>query len=96
MTSAVFAPGNKPKMLAFRQRHGAVRFPIERAKRQGQITQIAFKQLHTRDRTLAFLNSPDAALGGRPLDIAIASEGGFALVERAIGHLAANQVEDRP
>lgn len=53
------------------------------AERQGRITLLAWKRLGS-ERAIAFLNAHDDALGGRPLDLAVASEEGLGAVERAI------------
>jgi hypothetical protein len=53
------------------------------AKRQGQITTLAWKLLG-RDAAIAFLNTHDDALGGRPLDLATADQDGCEAIERAI------------
>jgi hypothetical protein len=54
------------------------------ARRQGQITHLAFELLGNREAALAFLNGDNAALGGRPLDVAMASIRGYDLVEQAL------------
>lgn len=74
---------------------GAMRFRkanIERlspdnARRQGEITQLAFLLLG-RETAIAFLNTEHAELGGRPLDLATASDTGRNSVEAEIGRLA--------
>jgi len=57
------------------------------AKRQGEITRLAFLLLG-RDAAIAFLNTAHAGLGGRPLDLATASDEGRNDVEAEIGRLA--------
>lgn len=64
------------------------------AKRQGQITSLAFALLGGRDAALTFLNGGNAALGGRPLDLAMASDKGYHLVEQAIHLSAASKTGD--
>ncbi len=49
--------------------------------RQSRVALLAFQHLPDRDAALAFLNNVDEALGGRPIDIASASEAGAARVE---------------
>jgi len=84
--SAVPAPTEraKPKSFAFRKKYSAPRLSPDSACRQGEITHLAFSRLGGRDPALAFLNGTDAALGGRPIDIAIASDEGYTKVEQAI------------
>lgn len=75
-------------------RRGAVRFrkadtprlQPDDARRQGEITRIAFQRLG-REGAISFLNSDNAELGTRPLDLATSSSAGFASVEAALGRL---------
>lgn len=69
------------------RRSNAQRLPPEDAKRQGDITRLAFLLLG-RDAAIAFLNTDHAELGGRPLDLATASDVGRNRVEAAIGRIA--------
>lgn len=77
-------PHAKPKVFAFRNRYNAPKLSADAAKRQGEITQLAFAALGGRDGALAFLNQLDAKLAGRPIDLAIADAEGFARVRRAL------------
>ncbi len=80
-------PETAPKRGAMNFRSSASKQPKlsrEEARRQGDITQLAFLLLGGRDGALAFLNHADDDLDGRPLDVAIASDAGFAKVEQAI------------
>ena len=54
--------------------------PPADARRQGDISQLAYLRMGGRDPAIAFLNSDHAALGGRPLDIATASAEGYVRV----------------
>ena len=54
--------------------------PLADARRQGDISQLAYLQMGGRDPAIAFLNTDHPALGGRPLDIATASAEGYARV----------------
>lgn len=65
----------------------AQRLAPDHAKRQGEITQLAFLLLG-REAAIAFLNTSHADLGGRPLDLATASDAGRNSVEAEIGRLA--------
>ncbi|WP_442680482.1 antitoxin Xre/MbcA/ParS toxin-binding domain-containing protein [Sphingomonas sp. ASY06-1R] len=71
---------NKP----FRNRFSGPRLSPEEAARQGRATSLAFDTLGKSDAVIAFLNTDDPALGGRPLDLAIASPEGLLSVERAL------------
>lgn len=66
------------------------RTPLARddAKRQGDISQLAFLSMGGRDAAVEFLNGDNAALGGRPLALATASAEGFEQVAAAIRALA--------
>ena len=72
-------------MMRFR-RSSAPRLEPEQARRQGEITQLAFL-LMGRDAAIAFLNTDNAELHGRPLDLATASDEGRNRVEAVIGRL---------
>lgn len=71
----------KPQSMRFRRRYTTVRLTPEQAGRQGQVATSAFKAFGGRDAAVAFLNGHDEALGGRPLDLAVASPEGLAAVE---------------
>ena len=76
-------------MMRFRKT-SAQRLPPDDARRQGEITQLAFLLLG-REAAIAFLNTAHAGLGGRPLDLAIASDEGRNSVEAEIGRMAYDQ-----
>lgn len=65
-----------------RRRQGVVLSPDE-GRRQGRAVRAAHA-LGDVETVRAFLNTPHETLGGRPLDLAIASEAGLAAVEAAI------------
>ena len=52
--------------------------------RQGQAVKSALAMLG-QSEARAFLNSHHAGLGGRPLDLAVASQAGLSAVETALG-----------
>jgi uncharacterized protein (DUF2384 family) len=54
------------------------------ASRQGRVTRLALEALGGRDEAIAFLNTACDKLGGRPLDLAIASAEGLDRVERTL------------
>ena len=64
--------------------------PLDRdsARRQGEVTQLAFRLLG-REGAIAFLNSDNVELGARPLDLATGSASGCATVEAALSRLSA-------
>ncbi|MBB4840703.1 MULTISPECIES: antitoxin Xre/MbcA/ParS toxin-binding domain-containing protein [Sphingomonas] len=76
-------PEERPQTRPFRRQFTAARLDPQSAERQGRAARIAFEALGREEATL-FLNGHDAALGGRPLDLAVASAEGLAAVEQAI------------
>ena len=72
----------RPRSNYFRKN----RTPLARddAKRQGDISQLAFLTMGGRDPAVAFLNAENDALGGRPLAVATASAEGYEQVAAAI------------
>lgn len=72
----------------------------ERARRQGQITHLAFTFLGGKEEALAFLNTHHPRLGARPLDLATDSKEGFLAVESELQQsarsLASSRMEERP
>ena len=64
----------------------APRISADEARRQGEITRLAFHLLG-RERAIAFLNGANARLGGRPLDLATSSSEGCAGVEAELARL---------
>jgi hypothetical protein len=87
--AAVAAPeGDAPKAKFFRKKFNAVRLPADSAVRQGRVATLAFEKLG-REAATTFLNTHDEALGGRPLDLAVASAEGLRVVEEAIAARAA-------
>jgi hypothetical protein len=73
----------------FRKSSTAPRLTAEQAARQGRVSRLAFEALRKPGTAVAFLNGHDEALGGRPIDLAVASAEGLLRVETAIGLLAA-------
>lgn len=70
----------------FKKSFNGPRLSPEQAERQGRVSSAAFLALGQAN-AIAFLNTHDEALGGRPLDLAIESREGLAVVERAIAAL---------
>lgn len=78
------ASADKPAAKRFRRPFNAVRPSPDEMRRQGRVTQVAWSALGGRDAVMAFLNTHDDALGGRPLDLALASDEGLLAVESAL------------
>ena len=74
----------KPQFKRFRKRFDTVRLSPEAATRQGKAATAAFLKLKDRDAMIAFLNTHDDALGGRPIDLAVESDAGLQAVEAAL------------
>lgn len=74
----------KPQFKRFRKRFDTVRLSPEAAARQGKAATAAFLALKDRDAMIAFLNTHDDALGGRPIDLAVESDAGLKAVEAAL------------
>jgi uncharacterized protein (DUF2384 family) len=73
----------------FAKRFNAPRLSKEEADRQGRISRRAIEVLGKTDAVIKFLNGHDEALGGRPIDLAIAGEDGLLAVEQALTARAA-------
>lgn len=67
----------------FRKAFNAPRLTPEEAARQGRATNLALAAFGSSD-AIAFLNTHDEGLGGRPIDLAVAGGDGMARVEAAI------------
>jgi len=71
----------------FQKRPIMPRLSPDEAARQGRVSRLAFERLGQPAAVIAFLNTHDAALGGRPIDLAVASADGLLRVERALDAL---------
>lgn len=60
------------------------RLSREEAMRQSRVTNLALAKLIEPAAVIAFLNEPDDALGGSPLQVAVGSSEGLLAVERRI------------
>lgn len=81
--AATPAEGDKPKVSRFRKRFDTVRLAPDAAKRQGQAATAAWMKLG-KEGSILFLNTHDDSLGGRPIDLAVASAAGLAAVEKRL------------
>lgn len=71
---------NKP----FRKRYDVVRLSHEEAARQGRAAKLAFEHMPQPGAAVQFLNTHHDSLGGRPIDLAVASAEGLEAVEALI------------
>ena len=71
---------------------GRVAMPADAAARQGRVAKLSWDALGERDAVVAFLNTHDHGLGGRPIDLAIADPIGLARVEAALATRLAGRV----
>lgn len=83
----------RPAMMRFRK-NASPRLSASEARRQGEVSRLAFLLLG-RERAIAFLNDDHAELGDRPLDLAIASEAGYAGVEAELARLTLREASPR-
>ena len=74
----------KPQTKRFRRRFDAVRLSPDQATRQGEAATAAWIAFKDRDAMVAFLNTHDDDLGGRPIDLAVESVEGLATVKQAL------------
>ncbi|WP_086437687.1 hypothetical protein [Altererythrobacter xiamenensis] len=65
------------------RRNPPFRLTATASRRQGETTRMAIMVLG-REAAIEFMNTHDEALGGRPIDLAIASDEGRARVELAL------------
>ena len=68
----------------FRKKFDTPRLSREEAERQGRVSKLAFETLREPAVVVAFLNGHDDDLGGRPIDLAVASPEGLLSVERVL------------
>ncbi|HVJ01875.1 MAG TPA: hypothetical protein VM662_06800 [Sphingomonas sp.] len=73
----------EPKPTPFRNKHSTPRLSPAALERQSRVKLLAWNLLGP-DSAIAFLNAYNEALGGRAVDVAVASADGCAAVERAI------------
>jgi hypothetical protein len=71
----------------------SIPIPRDHAVRQGAITRLAF-QILGRDRAIAFLNTDNPLLGGRPIALATESSSGCLHVEAELGRLRERQTSE--
>jgi hypothetical protein len=84
MTADATTPA-RPRRRAFVNREA--RISPDRARRQGLITHLAFNLLG-HEEAIRFLNTHNASLGARPLDLAMTDPAGYSTVENAVKLLA--------
>ena len=82
-TDAPAVPANPMRRRQFRPASIKSKLSADEANRQGRAVRMAF-EIMGKDEARAFLNEPDDALGGRPLDVATASAEGMQAVEQAL------------
>ena len=82
VTDETATPAKTRSNSFFRQKRTPL--PRDDARRQGDISQLAFLTMGGRDPAIAFLNTENAELGGRPLAVATASDTGYEQVATAI------------
>ena len=68
----------------FARRNDGPRLSRDEADRQGRATRLAINAFPGAGAAVAFLNAHNDELGGRPLDIAVASAAGLLALEKLI------------
>lgn len=68
----------------FAPKRSTARMDPAAAGRQGRAVSLAFAAFGDSNAVMRFLNSPHPELGERPIDLAVGSASGLALVEQAI------------
>ena len=68
------------------RKSGEPKLSPESARRQGDVTRMAMLLLG-REKAIAFMNDENAHLGGRPIDLAVASDEGRRLIEAELARL---------
>lgn len=84
MTSEVQGQGAIKRRSNRFFRRSSTPFARDDARRQGDISQLAYLVMGGRDPAVAFLNTENVELGGRPLAVATASAEGYEQVAAAI------------
>lgn len=80
MSDVAPPPVAKRPTQRFRRSADTVRLSEDQKRRQGSVAQSAWLVLGGRDAAVEFLNAHDDTLGGRPIDVAIESDGGLGRV----------------
>lgn len=75
------AAPEKPGYKRFRRPFNAPRLDPEAAVRQGKVANLAFEKFKDFAKVKEFMNTHDDTLGGRPIDLAVASAEGLAAVQ---------------
>jgi uncharacterized protein (DUF2384 family) len=73
-----------PARKMFTRRSARVAMPVEAATRQGRIAMLAWEALGDGEAVRTFLNTHDAELDARPIDLATASAAGLETVAALI------------
>lgn len=68
----------------FAKKLSSPRLSPAEAERQGRVSKLALEAFGKTEAVIAFLNTHDDELGGRPIDLAIASPDGLAAVEAVL------------
>lgn len=87
MSEETPAAEERPKGRHFRRPFSAVRLDPDAAVRQGRAATLAWEKFRDSAAVAAFLNTHDDELGGRPIDLAVASASGLEAVVRMLDRL---------
>lgn len=84
-----------PWTKRFRKSAPSSRPAPEQLRRQNSVLQCAWRSLGTASPVIAFLNTHNEELGGRPLHLALESDEGLLRVEGLLGEIALEASERR-
>lgn len=87
--TAAEAGAPSPRRPQFRRFVAKVRMSPDESRRQSSVVQVAWKSFGERDRAMAFLNTHDEELAGKPLEIAMESDDGLIAVEQVLARRTA-------
>ena len=82
-TQDVPAPRRRPTSMNFRKARQGPVLSRDEGVRQGRVVKAALERLGIGEAA-SFLNGHHSGLGGRPIDLAVASEAGLSAVETAL------------
>ena len=84
------AKPRRRKGMNFRKRRNAPLPTADQSRRQSDLVQAAWRHFREAAPMIAFLNTPNEALDGQPLYLAIESDEGLAGVEQLLQQLTRN------
>ena len=71
----------------FRKYEPSVRFTPNQAQRQNNLIRSAWQSLGSKEAVIAFLNTTNDGIGGRPLTLALGSDDGLRSAQRLLADI---------